>query len=138
MLAISLLEQLPGLQSKAMAGTVVPSFPSFPCFYSLLCKQKVSFHFYSLLYMLHTYIYVHVAFCNPVQTFLGIKSVVIKTKITEPDISRETTSHETIRTQWKKHSVLHIFRLISMQLGAPRVQRKLCSNHPALCGCHAL
>lgn len=82
MLAISLLEQLPGLQSKAMAGTVVPSFPPFPCFYSLLCKQKVSFHFYSLLYMLHTYIYVHVAFCNPVQTFLGIKSVVIKTKIT--------------------------------------------------------
>lgn len=58
--------------------------------------------------------------------------------LTEPDISRETTSHETIRTQWKKHSVLHIFRLISMQLGAPRIQRKLCSNHPALCGCHAL
>lgn len=45
---------------------------------------------------------------------------------------------EQLEPSGKKHNVLHNFHPISMQLGVPHVQRKLCYNHPALCGCHAL
>lgn len=58
--------------------------------------------------------------------------------LTESDISRKTVSHEIIGALWKKHSMLHIFHPTSMPFGAPHIQRKLCSNHPALHGCHAL
>ena len=68
------------LQCKTVAGAVVPPFPPSTDCDPLLCKQeKAHFVFWSFLC---TYMWVHAAFYNPVQTFLGIKSALTKTKIT--------------------------------------------------------